>query len=578
MTDNPLEPGSDLLAGSGRVRALGLEVFSGSNNWVIGGDQNTTGKPIVCNDMHLGLDNAPGIWYQMHQNVPGKLHVSGVVLPGAPYIVCGHNDSIAWGMTNVMLDDMDFYLETLNSSDSNQYLLDGKWKDLEVIEEEVLIKGGDKVILVNRFTHRGPIISSFKGVEDKVISMRWIGNEYSNEMQTCYLLNRASNLDDFREAVRTFVSISQNIVYGDVKGNIGLFCCAGVPLRPGNRAFVMPGDTSLYDWRGLVPFEELPHQVNPPKGFLVSANNSTTGPDYPYHISHWFDLPNRFNRITELLEGNLPATPGFMEKIQADQQSKWAEKIMVLAGPSLDQAPLEGSVAEVYGSFRDWDYKMDMESIHPAVFETFYLQLLEAIFLDELGDQLMEEFLEQDMLARYVMDRIADGQKVNWCDDITTNDRVETIEDLILPSWKAAIDWLIVNHGENTDKWIWGNMHQISFNHALGSVALLKKVFNLERGPYPAGGSYHTVCPFSYPMTISFQANHGASQRHIYITGDWNQSRIIIPTGISGIPASEFYCNQAEMYLNNEYMMESFSRAKVLETATYKSVFTGEGG
>ncbi|KPL14845.1 MAG: hypothetical protein AMS26_09240 [Bacteroides sp. SM23_62] len=576
MSGHSLEPGSDLLRESSKIKDLGLEVFSGSNNWVVSGEKNTTGKPIVCNDMHLELDMAPGIWYQMHQHVPGKLHVSGVVLPGAPFIVCGHNDSIAWGMTNVMLDAIDFYLETLNPADSNQYLLDGEWRDLKIIEEEILIKGGDKVTLVNRFTHRGPIISSFKGVEDRVISMRWIGNEFSNEMQTCYLLNRASNLDDFREAVRTFISIGQHIVYGDVSGNTGLFCCAGVPLRPGNRAFMMPGDTSLYDWQGLVPFEQLPHQVNPPGGFLVSANNRTAGPDYPFHISHWFDLPNRFNRIMELLEGNLPATPELMEKIQADQQSKWAEKVMSLVWPSLDQASLEGTAAEVYGSFRDWDYKMDMGSIHPAVFEAFYLQILDAIFRDELGDQLMEEFLGQDMLPQYVIDRIAEGQKVSWCDDITTPDRVETIDDLILPGWKAAIGWLTVNYGKNTDDWIWGDMHQISFKHALGSVPVLKRVFNLERGPFPAGGSYHTVCPFGFPMTGAFRANHGASQRHIYTTADWDHSRIVIPTGISGIPASEFFCNQTALYMNNDYMNESFSREKVLENAAYKSVFTGE--
>jgi penicillin amidase len=575
MADHPLVPIADLLAAADRVQDLGLEVFSGSNNWVVSGDNNTTGKPIVCNDMHLGLDNAPGIWYQMHQHVPGRLHVSGVVLPGAPYIVCGHNDSIAWGMTNVMLDDMDFYLETLNPADTNQYLLNGQWRDLKVTEEEILIKGGDKVTLPNRFTHRGPIIGSFRGVDDRALSMRWIGNEYSNEMQATYMLNRASTLDDFREAVRAFVSIGQNIVYGDVEGNIGLFCCAGIPIHPGNRAFVMPGDTSLYDWQGWVPFEELPHRINPPDGFLVSANNRTTGPEYSHHISHWFELPDRYNRIVELLEGNLPATPGFMERIQADQKSKWAEKVMSLAGPLLDQALLGGTAAAVYDMFGDWDYQMDMEAIEPAVFEVFYLQLLEAIFHDELGDQLMSEFLKEDRMARYVIDRIADGQKVSWCDDMASGDRVETIDDLVIPSWEAAIDWLMIHYGENPGKWIWGNMHQISFNHALGRVNLLKKIFKLERGPFPAGGSYHTVCPFSYSMGNGFAVNSGASQRHIFTAADWDRSRIVMPTGISGIPASRFYCNQTGLYLSNGYMNESFSRERVLGTAAYRSVFTG---
>ena len=570
MLEEDLEPVMDLLAESDQVRKLGVQVFDGSNNWVVDGKRSSTGKPLVSNDMHLDLDMAPGIWYQMHHYVPGKVHVTGVALPGAPFIIAGHNDSIAWGMTNVMVDDMDFYLETLNT-DTSQYLLDGQWRDLEIVEEKIRVKGGETVTRTNRFTHRGPIISSFKGIEDRAISMRWTGNEYSNEPRTVYLFNRAANLDDFRDAAKTFISTSQNIVYGDMVGNIGMFTCAGVPIRPGNRAFVMPGDTSLYDWQGLVPFELLPHEVNPEHGFLISANNRTTGPDYPFHISHWYILPHRYNRIHELLSEKDIYTPVDMERIQADQTSSWVKKIMDVSISELDGSALEGTAAMMYETFREWDGNLSRNAVEATLFEAFYIQLLEAIFLDELGENLYGELLKQDLVPSYVIDRCLEGQEISWCDDISTSE-TEAFADLIVPSWNATIEWLSDNYGDDPSAWEWGKLHQISFTHPMGSVNLLKKVFKLERGPYAVGGSYHTVSPYSYVLGQTFRSNHGSSHRHVFSTGDWDDSRVIIPTGVSGIPASDFYCNQTEMYINNEYMTELFSRESVLENAAFKSI------
>ena len=211
-SDNTLELQSAMSDAIEIIDELGLQVFEASNNWAVSGEKSETGMPIMANDMHLGL-MAPGIWYQMHQVIEGKLNVTGVALPGAPYIVAGHNEDIGWGMTNVTVDDLDFYLETINPADSNQYLLDGQWQDMRIVKEEIAVKGADEpVVLINRFTHRGPVVSEFKGIKDKVMSARWQGNEISNEIRSIYLLNRAGNWVEFRDAVKTFTSVSQNIV------------------------------------------------------------------------------------------------------------------------------------------------------------------------------------------------------------------------------------------------------------------------------------------------------------------------------------------------------------------------------
>ncbi|MBL7111458.1 MAG: penicillin acylase family protein [Bacteroidales bacterium] len=567
---------NELLSATEKLKDLGLEFFSGSNNWAISGERSESGFPIVANDMHLGLDMAPGIWYQMHQHVPGKVHVTGVVLPGAPFIIGGHNDSIAWGMTNVMLDDIDYYLETINPEDSNQYKFNGEWKSMKVVEETISIKGGETVTKFNRFNHRGPIVSGFKDIPDKVISMHWIGNEYSNELRTVYLLNRAQNWDDFKNGANSFASISQNIVYGDVAGNIGLYCCAGVPIREGNRSLLAPGDTDQYDWKGLVPFDKLPHQFNPPEGVVVSANNRTTDLEYPYQISEWYDLPNRFHRIQELLSKNKLMGVGDMKAIQTDQQSKWSEKILKRILPMLGSATLNDQEKKALDVLVGWDFKYNPENPAPAIFEAFYYELVRSVFVDELGGELYKQFMNQDILSSYAIDRIAEGQDISWCDDVTTTDKVETVEDMVLASFVSAVYDLEEKQGTDIDSWEWGNMHQIIFNHALGSVNILKLVFGLDRGPFIPGGSYHTVCPFSYSFNDPYKANHGASQRHIFTTWDWDQSWTVIPTGVSGIPASDFYCNQSELYINKGYHPDYFSRAKVEEYAKFKAVYSAK--
>ena len=168
------------------------------------------------------------------------------------------------------------------------------------------------------------------------------------------------------------------------------------------------------------------------------------------------------------------------------------------------------------------------------------------------------------------------GVRVNTDGSLDPIPRELSLEDLILPSWEAAGEWLSQTFGDDMETWIWGDLHRITFSHPLGSVGLLKKIFSLSRGPFRVGGSYHTVSPYSYNLLDPFNSNHGASQRHIFSASDWDDSRVVIPTGISGIPASDFYCNQSEMYIRHEYMQELFSRERVIENSVYKSTFFAE--
>ena len=567
---------STLLSGGNQLRNLGLVVFGGSNNWAVSGKRSENGKPILANDMHLGL-NSPGIWYQMHQVVEGAVNVTGVVLPGQPFVVAGHNDRIAWGFTNVMVDNVDFYLEKINPENPHQYEFNGEWREMEVRAEEIKISGDKTVLEELRFSHRGPIVSRFHAAEESAISMRWIGNDYSDELRSVYLVNRAANWDEFRDAMKTFISVSQNTVYADVDGNIGLYCCAGVPVRKdGYTNAIFPGWTDEYDWQGIVPFDELPHSFNPERGYVSSANNRTTGENYPHYISHWFFPPTRIDRIREMLEEKDHLSVADFQRMHADQKSKLVERIKPKIITELEKSDDWGDLEkQILGAFSSWDGVLSRTSLEASVFEKFLCQYTENLLLDEMGDELYADFLDSGLLRDYTIDNTMEAAESLWSDDKNTPDKTESFTDIVQKSFKETVAFLRERNGRNTDKWQWGQIHRLTLGHPLGSVKVLDWLFGFNSGPFEVGGSDHTVCPYSYPAGAPFDVTWGASHRHIYTLADWDESLTVIPTGVSGIPASPHYCDQTKLYVENEYHPDYFSRKMVEKNAKYRMIIRG---
>lgn len=557
-----------LLSATQNLKDLGAEIFNGSNNWAVAGKKSKTGMPLLANDMHLGLF-APGIWYQMHQVVEGKLNVTGVVVPGQPFVICGHNDSIAWGMTNVMVDDLDFYAEKLNK-DSTKYWFDGAWRNLKIEKETIKTKEGEEFEEELKFTHRGPIVNRFKKEKETPLSIRWLGNEMSNEIRTVFLLNRADNWSEFRDAVSTFISVSQNVVYADVKGNIGLQCSAGLPVREGSGIQIYPGDSSKYDWQGLVPFEELPYEFNPDRGYVSSANNKTAADDYPHYISHWFATPSRIDRIREMLETKEKLGIDDFKAMHSDWKSKTGEKMTPVFIQSLrKQTNLNETEQAAFNKLKSWDYNLTRESQAASIFEILYRRSMENLVKDELSPELFRGMSGQKMLLENLMINLLAEGKSEWIDNVMTEE-VESFDDVVVLSFQETVEELTTALGNNVDEWNWGKIHSFTLSHPLGVVDILNKALKLNRGPFEVPGSYHTVCPYSYSFTNLYETVHGASHRHIYSTQNWDESETVIPTGTSGIPASDFYLDQTELYLNNQYHSDLFSKQDLEENAAFR--------
>ena len=546
-----------------KIKDMLPEVFSGSNNWVVAGKKSTTGKPIFANDMHLGF-NIPGVWSQIHQKIEGKLDVTGVILPGQPFVVAGHNNNIAWGMTNVGADTMDFYIETINK-DTTQYKFNGAWKDFIIKDEIIKIKDGSEIVKKIRFTHRGPVVSGLKN-SNKIISTHWTGNEPSDETRTLFLLNRASNWNEFKDACSTFKSVSQNIAYADINGNIGLQNCSGIPIRAANGNRIFPGETDKYDWNGMYAFEKLPFIYNPESDYVHSANNRTTAID-SFYISGHFAIPNRFNRIKQMLTAKEKLSIQDFKDIHTDQHSVMIDDMKPIIIKALKKTKLTDTEAIALSKLEKWNNVLSKDSSEGLIFEVFYENLKKNMVKDELGEELYKKYA----FSRYVIDKTFKDGKSILCDDITTTDKVEDLDDIIIKTFKETMNFLTDKYGNDIHNWRWGNLHKLVLQHPLGKNKLLDFVFDLNR-TYEAGGSFHTVNPFAYKK--DYVAVHGASQRHIYSTADWDKSQSIIPTGISGIPTSPHYCDQSEMFMNGVYHDDYINLKMIKNKAVYTAVFS----
>jgi len=568
-----LDTKASLLDADKRLDELGLKVFSGSNNWAISGEKSVTGMPLLANDMHLGL-SAPGIWYQIHHVIEGKLNVTGIALPGNPLVVAGHNHKIAWGMTNMYVDDIDLYLEKINPENPDEYWFMDEWKQMEIREELIHIKGGDSIVLKTRFTHRGPVVSGFKNMQE-VISMKWIGYDYSNVYRSIYLLNRAENWDEFKDAIRTFIDVSQNIVYADNEGNIGMYAAAGVPIREGEEYLIKPGHTDEFDWKGKVPFEELPNSYNPERGFVASANNKTVDDSYPYYIGSYFAQGYRYERIVELLQSKEKLSTNDFIQMQSDQNSIFVKRFLPDILTSLENSDLNNPEAEGLEILINWDGSYDAESPAALIYESLYHKITRNLIEDDLSSDLFSQYQANGGLVKNFMERFWDSKDSIWSDDIRSKNHIEDFDEIVKMSYKQVMNELIDLYGPEVKSWSWGEVHQFTMAHPLGKVKILDRIFHLNRDPVSVGGSFHTVSPYSYPFSSPFKANHGASHRHIFNTKDWDKSITIIPTGESGIPASEHYLDQFDMYLNNKYHFDPFTRSEVQEHMRYKTTFSG---
>ncbi len=523
----------------------------GSNNWVISGTKSASGKPILANDPHLVLAN-PSRWYMVHLNAPG-INAAGFAIPGTPAIVIGFNQRISWGITNVMNDDVDFFVVRANRYDSTKYLVNGTWEEMTAIIETIPVKGGEPKRVAIHLTKFGPIVNAIHPVGKKMeerVALRWTGQEFSDDIRAFYHLNRSGSWPEFREAVRGFKAPGANFVYADVDGNIGYQCSGYIPIRA-SRSAAFP-DRSGRDWRGFIPFEELPSSYNPTRAFLATANNRVASTGYPYYISHLWEPPSRIMRIRELLERDKAFSVDDFKAMQMDVRSPFAEFLLPHILPELKiLADRAENFRRMYQFMQGWEMQVRGESVAAAIFHTFFSNFLRNTFADELGEDDFEEYVRFAALSYRTVRKVYERRLFHWFDDVNTEGNTETEENSVLRSWQDAAHELESKLGSDQIKWRWDLIHSVTFKHFIGKQPMIGRLLNV--GPLPMGGGHTTINNGNYSLKDPYDCMVGPSMRMIVDMAQPGRAHVINPPGQVGHPLSRHFRDQVEFWLNGLY-------------------------
>ena len=546
----------------------------GSNSWVLSGKMTETGLPFLANDPHLDFTQ-PARWYEMHLK-GGRFNVSGVCMAGIPVPIIGQNETCAWGFTNSMVDDVDFFLETINPNNPNQYKSGDSWLDMELIKETILLKDGTDTTIVVRLTHHGPIISDIHPLlrgENTAMSMAWTGHWNTKEIDGFFTLNLMKNWEDFTEAARLFGVPGQNMIYADVAGNIGWRPAVYIPLRKKGESLIpRPGDDPAYDWHGKVPFEEMPYILNPDHGYIVTANNKIIDETFPYYISGLWADPSRAERILERVKSVASATVNDMQSIQLDVTSPFAREIIPYF-LATETGKEKESLRKVYGLLKKWNGEESIQSAAALLFQSALNRLIRNVYGDEmsvLGPHYLEAFIGMKYLhTRNLRDILKSGSS-SWFDDIRTVNIVESRDEILLKSLKEAVKGLETQVGTNIASWKWGYEHTLTHPHVLGNIKLLDWLFRFNVGPYPSGGSDKTPNAGGYSFNKPFKQTAGASMRRIVDFSTLNRTRMVLPTGQSGLYNSPHYRDQAELYHNGKYRITHFDEGFIRTSDNYR--------
>ncbi len=542
----------------------------GSNNWVVNGKMSESKKPLIANDAHLAF-SAPGKWYLVVIKSPG-LNVEGFTLPGLPAVVIGKNQNISWAVTNIMADDSDFYIEHLDSSRTS-YRLNNEWKKLIIREETIKVKDSSDVVIEVMETHRGPIISGIhpydflyenKNVPAVDISMKWLGNELSDEFLAFMKINKASNWNDFTDALETFAVPGQNFVYADKQGNIGYVFGGKLPLREINSStFIFEGTTTKYDWKGTVPRQEIPVLFNPQSNFIASANNKTLR-NFKYHISNLWEPSSRYERIVELLSSKQIHTEEDFMKYQTDFVSPYARELTAHILSAFKGVEIkDANLSIALELLKQWDFEMNQYSQTPAIYNVFLVNLLRNIYLDEMGDDLFNQFIFVGNVAYRSLYKVLRNPQCSWIDDITTPE-VETLTDIIRKSMVDALVYLEKKYGKEIKDWQWGKIHKVKFKHAFSGISSLLDKY-IDIGPYEIGGDGTTIFNTEYAFSEGikefpafdhepFENDLGPSMRYIFDFAKPDEFYAILPTGQSGNVMSDHYRDMTEMWREGKYI------------------------
>ena len=521
----------------------------GSNNWVVSGAHTATSKPLLANDTHLEL-SIPPIWYEVHLTAPGW-NVKGFTLPGAPMVIIGHNERIAWGFTNNGADVQDLYLETFNPAAADEYRVNGKWVKAQVLDEVIHVKGQPDEHFPITITRHGPIVRREGGV---AYAMRWTATEPGGLASSYNWLGKAHNWREFREVMRRVWGPGQNAVYADVEGNIGYVMAARVPIRKKGQGEVpVPGDTDDYEWTGYIPFDQLPQALNPASGLIATANARVVGPNYKPYLTDRWEEPYRTARIYDLLHDRHDLRPEDMLKVQTDTYSTphvfLAEQLLAAAKTTKPKDPRSQVLID---GLKDWNGIAEAHSPEVSFLQAARRAALDILLEPVLGeDTALYQWRGTTFLQRILTDRPS-----KWLPSAYKN-----YDELLVAAADRAVKKLAEqSNSERPEDWGWQKFNSLDMLHPIGREGFLKTLLSIT--DKPQSGTLYSV--------RAAQKTHGPAMRFVANPADWDQSILLVPAGQSGQPGSSHYSDQFSYWYEGKPIFAPFSDAAETRAAKHK--------
>jgi penicillin amidase len=509
--------------------------------------------------------------------------VTGATFPGLPGIIVGHNGDIAFGFTTSFADVQDLYLERFNPKKLLEYEYEGKWLKADRVVEEIHIKGERnphrlEVVL----TRHGPAVGDLlriKSVDQNLrFALRWAGREGSDPLAALLAMDRAKNWTDFCAAMSHWDTPSQNALYADCRGNIGYVLTGKIPIRPRGRGLVpVPGWTDRYQWGDWIPWDEMPREYNPKRGYLVTANNQIVGREYPYYIGLGTANGNRAARIEELIRAKRKLSLDDFAKMQVDLYSKPARRfaalVSSLAGGIQNQSLLDSvrkQAVAALGLLKGWQGELRSESSAAAVYSVFEYYAKRELFepwLGELTDFYSGRGVHSFSTISYYMDYshlllldILEQDDGTWL--TTPEGQRRSREQVLAVALKHALRYLSVKGGADPKRWRYGSFHKAWIHHPIGSRRPFNLVFNPK--PVPYGGSADTIWQCAPLRSLPpLTSSYSASWRHLVDFSDLGDARWIQASGQSGHPASKHYKDLIPLWAEGRYLPMLWNRDRV---------------
>ena len=550
----------------------------GSNSWVVDANHSDTGTPILANDPHLSVSQ-PGVWMQMglHCNEVSPdcpLDVAGFTFSGTPGVIIGHNADIAWGFTNMGPDTADLFLEKVREG---RWRHAGQWREFDSRTETIKVRGGEDVRLEVRETSHGPVLSDVSADlstiganaapedEQYAVSLAWSALRPMPTADAILGFNVASNWDEFREAARSFAVPSQNLVYADREGHIGYQAPGWIPIRRSGNDGRMPSEgwKPENEWTGdAVPFDALPHLFDPPSGMIITANQKVTGNSYPYYLGTDWDPGYRAGRIHRLLESSSRFSVDDMTLLQLDNRHPLASALVPVL---LELEPGSAYYTDGQDLLRTWDFRQGRDSAAAAYFNAVWSHVLARTFHDDLRTSLWPTGGGRWMS---VVTDLLDEPSNPWWDDASTEDVVESRDDILVAAMRDARDDLTAHVAVDPQDWTWGAMHRLNLrNQTLGTSGIGPVEWVVNRGGFGSGGGSAAVNATNWDASQGYEVTSAPSMRMVVTPGRWDDSRWINLTGVSGHPFHPHYADQTRLWVNGDTLPWAFGRDAVVAAA-----------